>query len=237
MYKDQTVLAVVPARGGSKGIKLKNLQPLAGVPLVARVGHVIRAAPWVDRAIVSTDHPEIAAAAAQGGLDVPFMRPAALSGDRIADWDVLHDALTKLEEMDRRAYDIILLLQPTSPLRRPEHLQAAVAKLVEGGYDSVWSVSPSDARFHPLKQLAIDGEDLQYYDPDGKTIIARQQLNQLYHRNGVVYALTRTCIMEHGDIRGVRCTHLIIDEPMANIDSPLDFQYAEFLLAQRGDAK
>lgn len=234
MYKEKSILAVVPARGGSQGIKLKNLQPLGGVPLVALVGRVIRATPGIDRAVVSTDHPEIAAAAAESGLEVPYMRPTSLAGDRIADWDVLHHVLTTLEQQAARTYDIVLLLQPTSPLRRPEHIIAALDKLISGGFDSVWSVSPSDARFHPLKQLSIAGDELNYYDPAGKEIIARQQLNQLYHRNGVVYAMTRACLLEHGDIRGERCSFLIVDEPMANIDSPLDMKYAEFLLAQRG---
>ena len=84
MLAAKRILVVVPARGGSKGVKLKNIRPLNGVPLVALVGEVVQQLDYVDRAVVSTDHPRIAEVARASGLDVPFMRPEALSGDRVA---------------------------------------------------------------------------------------------------------------------------------------------------------
>ncbi|MCK4379017.1 MAG: acylneuraminate cytidylyltransferase family protein, partial [Deltaproteobacteria bacterium] len=87
MIDGRKILVVVPARGGSKGVKLKNLRPLDGVPLVGLVGQLVSKLDYVDRAVVSTDHPDIVAAAVANGLEAPFMRPETLSGDRIADWD------------------------------------------------------------------------------------------------------------------------------------------------------
>ena len=84
MYKEHSILAVVPARGGSKGIPLKNLSPFFGIPLVARVGQLVEKIPIIDRAVVSTDHPEIAEVAEKSGLDAPFFRPPDLSGDQIS---------------------------------------------------------------------------------------------------------------------------------------------------------
>ncbi len=224
---------MVPARGGSKGIKLKNLQPLNGIPLVSIVGRVVQRLPWVDRAVVSTDHDDIAAAAQAAGLAAPFRRPEDISGDRIGDWDVLHHALLACEELDGCTYDVIVMLQPTSPFRRPEHVEKTVHHLLEGAYDSVWTVSETDSKAHPLKQLVIKDDMLDYYDPQGAKIIARQQLKPVYHRNGVAYAITRQCLEEQKTIKGKRTSAVIITDPLVNIDTMDDFLYAEFLL-QRG---
>ena len=100
MFEGRRVLVVVPARGGSKGVKLKNLREVGGVPLVALAGHVARALPWVDRAVVSTDHEGIARVAEEAGLACPFMRPVDISGAIISDWQVLIHALTEMETLD-----------------------------------------------------------------------------------------------------------------------------------------
>lgn len=233
MIDDRRVLAVVPARGGSKGIKLKNIRSVGGVPLVALAGKVALQVPAIDRAIVSTDHDEIARVAEDAGLAAPFRRPGELSGDKIADWDVLHHALLTMEKVDGKQYDIILMLQPTSPSRTPQHVEATLRHLVEGDYDAVWTVSQTDSKGHPLKQLVVgsDGK-LDYYDPRGAAIIARQQLTPVYHRNGIAYAFTRDCILEQKTIKGARTGAVIIDELVANIDTEIDVEWAEFL-AQR----
>ncbi len=230
MIADKRILVVVPARGGSKGVKLKNIRPLNGVPLVALVGKVVKQLPYVDRAVVSTDHPEIARVAEESGLDVPFMRPEELAGDIVADAPVLKHALLECERIDNQRYDIIVMLQPTSPFRKPEHVTKAVNKMIDGGYDAVWTVSETDAKAHPLKQLVIHGERLDYYDPAAADIIARQQLEPLYHKNGVAYVLARDLIVDKEAIRGERTSHLIIDDLMVNIDTEFDFKLAEFVM-------
>lgn len=232
MLSARRTLAIVPARGGSKGIPLKNLRNVGGVPLIGRVGQICRELPWLDRAVVSTDHDEIAAVAEQYGLAAPFRRPPALSGDRIGDIEVLDHALRASEKIDDVRYDVVLMLQPTSPLRRAEHITGTVTKLIEGGWDAVWSVSETDSKGHPLKQLAVDRRDsaLGYNDPAGATIIARQQLSSVYHRNGVAYAFTRECITDQKTIMGNRTGAFIIDEPMVSIDTEWDIRLVEFIL-------
>lgn len=233
MIANRRVLAVVPARGGSKGIKLKNIRTVGGVPLVALAGAVAKQVPAIDRAVVSTDHDEIARIAETAGLAAPFRRPEALSGDKIADWDVLNHALLTMEEIDRVKYDVVLMLQPTSPGRTAGHVDATLRHLVDGGFDAVWTVSETDSKGHPLKQLVVDGAgSLDYYDPRGATIIARQQLTPVYHRNGIAYAFTRDCLLGQKTIKGTRTGAVIIDETVANIDSEIDVEWAEFL-AQR----
>lgn len=232
MIGDKRILVVVPARGGSKGVKLKNIRPLNGVPLVALVGQVVQQLDWVDRAVVSTDHPQIAKIAEEAGLDAPFLRPDELSGDIVADGPVLQHALLACEKIDQQRYDVVVMLQPTSPFRKPSHVTAAVTKLVEGGYDAVWTVSESDSKAHPLKQLVIDGDRLDYYDPAGAEIIARQQLTPVYHRNGVAYVMVRKLVADHQAIKGARTSAVIIQDLLVNIDTELDFKLAEFMIEQ-----
>ncbi len=229
MRNGKSILVVVPARGGSKGVPLKNLRKLGGVPLVGLVGRVVAQLDFVDRAVVSTDHEAIAQAAEAEGLSAPFRRSEALAGDRIGDWDVLHEALIEMERIDDRQYDIVLMLQPTSVFRTPKQVTATLDTLLEGNFDSVWSLSETDSKSHPLKQLTVTStRDRAYFDPAGSSIIARQQLSPVYHRNGVAYALTRECLLDHRSIEGRRPGALIIDEPVANIDTEDDFALAEF---------
>jgi len=233
MLDGKTVLIVVPARGGSKGIKLKNIRPLKGVPLVAIVGNVVKQLDYVDRAVVSTDHPEIAKIAKEAGLDVPFMRPESISGDIIADWDVLHHALLATEEYDNKAYDVIIMLPPTSPFRQPKHVTATIKKLMNGNFDAVWTVSKTDSKSHPLKQLILNGEIVEYYDPvNGPNIIARQQLSQVYHLNGIAYAFTRDCLVKQRTKKGKKTSAVVVNEPIVNIDTEFDFSLAELMISQ-----
>jgi CMP-N-acetylneuraminic acid synthetase len=231
---NKSVLAVVPARGGSKGIPLKNLRPIGGVPMVARVGYLIKQIPIFDRAVVSTDHDEIARVAEASGLVAPFRRPQALSGDRIGDIDVLTHALSEMEWLDDTVYDIVVMLQPTSPLRRTEHVVATVEKLVAENMDSVWTVSETDSKNHPLKQLAISEDGLRYYDPAGAGIIARQQLTPVYHRNGIAYAMTRDCILRQKTIMGECTCALVLDGHFVSIDTEWDIDLVEFILSRGG---
>jgi len=233
MLLDKRILVVVPARGGSKGIRLKNLQPVGGVPMVGLVGRVVAWLDWVDRAVVSTDHEEIARVAEAAGIAAPFRRPESLAGDRIGDWDVLSHALEACEKLDGCRYDVVVMLQPTSPFRRPEHVTATVEKLLAGDFDAVWTVSETDSKAHPLKQLVIENDRLDYYDPAGAKIIARQQLKPVYHRNGVAYAISRRCLTELKSIKGEKASAVVINDPLVNIDTPDDLLWADFLL-QRG---
>jgi CMP-N-acetylneuraminic acid synthetase len=233
MFKGKKILTVVPARGGSKGIRLKNIQSILGIPLVALVGALVQKIPIIDRAVVSTDHPKIAQIAREAGLDVPFFRPPMLSGDRIADWDVLNHALLEMEKIDNTLYDVVVMLQPTSPLRKEKHVINTIEKLVNENWDSVWTVSVTDSKNHPLKQLKINCGQLEFYDKQGKTIIARQQLDTLYHRNGAAYAMTRNCIINAKNIYGKKTGCVVLEEEMISIDTTWDLKLIEFIFREK----
>lgn len=237
MISDKRILVVVPARGGSKGIRLKNLLPVAGKPLLVHTAELIKGLDWVDRAVVSTDHLLIRDTAIEHGLEVPFMRPTELSGDRIGDVDVLCHALEATEADDGQRYDIVVMLQPTSPLRRAEHVRETVDKLIDEDLDAVWTVSPTDLKAHPLKQLTVDEEGrMDYFDSRGSRIIARQQLEPVYHRNGVAYALSRETLLAGRSLIGERAGAVIIDQRQVSIDTLDDVAKVEAELAGQGNA-
>ena len=234
MIEGKNVLAVIPARGGSKGVPLKNIRPILGVPLISYASRLVCGVPSIDKAVVSTDHEQIAKVGEESGLEAPFRRPESLSGDRIGDLEVLVHALEESDKHYGTHFDIVVMLQPTSPLRRPQHVQACIEKLVADDLDAVWTVSPTDLKYHPLKQLALDADGLVHlFDPRGAEIIARQQLQPVYHRNGVAYALTRECLLEQKTLMGRRWGAVVIDEYMVSIDTLEDFDRVEEILANR----
>lgn len=238
MFRDQRVLAIVPARGGSKGLPRKNLQCLAGVSLVALAARVASRVSFIDRAAISTDDSEIAETAIAAGLSFNGFRPTHLSGDFVADCPVLQHELLAAESADRATYDIVLMLQPTCPLREVKHVVTAVQTLVDGGFDSVWTVSRSDPKFHPRKQLVVDDSGcFDYFDPSGSEVIARQQLSPLFYRNGAAYAITRDCLMRQSSIKGARAGAAVIEEPMVSIDTAADLRLCEFYLADRSSSE
>jgi CMP-N-acetylneuraminic acid synthetase len=223
------ILAVVPARGGSKGIKLKNLKKINGKSLIQIVSEVILKSKIFTNAVVSTDNNLIRKEALKFGLDVPFIRPKSLSGDFISDVEVLRHALKKSESFYKVNYDYIMMLQPTSPLRTKKDLLKLTSMMNKKKYDAVWTISETDLKFHPLKQLKINDGSLNYWDSKGKNIIARQQLNPVYHRNGVGYIISRECLVKKNSIKGNKTGFLLVKTPQISIDTVEDLKKAEMI--------
>jgi CMP-N-acetylneuraminic acid synthetase len=232
------VLAVVPARGGSKGIPRKNLQLLGGKPLVAHAVEVGRAAARVSRVVCSTDDPDIAGAARAAGAEVPFLRPAELALDSSEDWPVFMHVLAWLDHEDNWRPDLVVNLRPTSPLRRPSHVDSAIQLLLDTGADSVKAVCL--ARQHPHKMWLRQGDGT--IEPYLKTAfrlargpdVPRAELDDVYWQNGVVDVTRREVILEQGVLIGRRVAGLVTESADSiDIDTRLDLQLAELLLAQR----
>jgi CMP-N-acetylneuraminic acid synthetase len=143
-------------------------------------------------------------------------------------------ALLEAERFYGMSFDLALIIEPTSPLRVPADITAAVSILLETGVDSVIAVSRLDSKYHPRKVLDIQGDRLFFFDPDGSRVVARQSLQPLYWRNGVCYALTRSCLLEKQQIFTENSVPLVIEREIINIDEPIELEYAE-LLMRRGD--
>ncbi len=223
MYKNKSILAIIPARGGSKGIPKKNLQKINGIPLVCLAGLCAKQISQIDRVIISTDCNEISSVSREYGLDIPFKRPKKISNNSTKDIDVLIHGLVKTEKIDKKKYDVVVFLQPTSPLRTPNQVLNCIKLLIKNNYDSVWSVSETPGKFHPFKQLKINKHDtLKYYLSEGNKMLPRQQLKQSYHVNGIAYVLTRECILDQKTRLGNKTGAFLIREKYVNIDTNYD---------------
>ena len=232
MFKSLRVLAVVPARGGSKGIPKKNIALVAGKPLISYTTELTQTLPWLDSTVVSTDSEEIAEVVTQTpGVEIVW-RPEELSGDRIGDHPVLRHALLAREDQTGEHYDIVLMLQPTSPLRKAEDIENCITQLREGDWDAVWSVSETELTYHPRKQLALSPTgNLGFLIPGGQAIVARQELEPVFHRNGVCYAFTRDFLTGSDSIFSEGKTSAIVT-PGAHIsiDTPEDLATVEKII-------
>jgi len=224
------ILGLIPARGGSKGIPDKNLKELAGKALLAYTAEAAQASGLIDRLVLSTDSKEIAELGRSLDIEVPFMRPAELAQDETAMLPVLQHAVRELEADGWKA-EIIVLLQPTSPLRKAKHISAAVEMLKTNKCDSVVSVVEIPELFAPQKAMRKQNDLLQFWLPDGHTITSRQQLVPAYAREGTVFVFWRDVLMEQNSIYGEKCLPLILssDESM-NLDDWEDWQLAEEIL-------
>jgi CMP-N,N'-diacetyllegionaminic acid synthase len=230
------VLALVPARGGSKVVPRKNVRVLGGKPLIVWTIKQALAATSVDRVVVSTDDPEIAAVAKQHGAEVPFMRPAELAADDTPDLPVFLHALDELAAAGYRP-ELAAWLRPTAPLRDVVDIDAAVALLQATGADCVRSICRED--HHPFWSKRLEGDRLLPFvegvrDAD---FPQRQLLPPAYRLNGAVDVAR--CASVHGaagtlfdgDVRG----YVMPAARSVDIDSELDFEVAELLIT-RGHA-
>lgn len=226
-----SVLAVVPARGGSKSIPRKNLMPVAGLSLVGRAAAVAATLPWLDARIVSTDDAEIAEEALRHGLEAPFLRPAEISGDTATSVDMWRHAWTAAEVHYGRRFDLSVLLEPTSPLRRPEDVTRTVETLLQQDAKAAATVSRTPAHFTPHKTLTLDAAGrIGFYLAEGARHSLRQGIPAYYHRNGLCYALRRQTLVEEGRIIEDDCAAVVIERPVVNIDEPFELELAEWLL-------
>jgi N-acylneuraminate cytidylyltransferase len=233
------VLGLVPARRGSKGVPGKNVRLLGGQPLVAHVAAVARESGVIDRVVLSTDADDIADAGLRAGLDVPFMRPSSLAADDTPMLPVIQHAVASLASTGWDA-EIVVLLQPTSPLRTSAHIRDAVTLLRESGADSVVTVVELPRHLSPDYVMRIDEGRLRPFLPEGARVTRRQDARAAYSRDGTVYACWRRTLDRFGDIYGDDCRPLVIAAAESlSIDSPADWDEAErrLALSERRESK
>jgi len=231
-----SVLAVIPARGGSKGIPNKNLRQVGGRSLIEHTARTAAALGWIDRSVLSTDDEKIAEEGRRCGLDVPFMRPAELADDLASAVEAWRHAWLASEEHYGCRFDISVLLQPTTPLRRAEDVERTVRMMVEGDHRAAAAVSRVPGHYIPEKIVKLDEKGcLALYCEPSATLTARQAFPTYYSRNGVCYSATRDAVVNDRDPVKNDCVGVVIDEPVANIDEPLELEWAEFLAQRMGE--
>jgi len=214
----------------------KHLLPLADRPLIDWTFQAALASRRLDRVILSTDAPDIAAAARAAGIDVPFVRPDGLARDETPMIDVLVHAVAQLEQAGDRA-DAVVLLQPTSPLRTAGHIDQAVAQFEASGADAVVSVVQVPHRYSPPSVLSLDGDRLTPFLP-GPAATRRQDKPAVYARNGpAVLVVRRDVLMEQRSLYGVDTRAFLMSEAdSVDVDTAWDLSVAALALAGRGAA-
>ena len=228
------VLAIVPARGGSKGIPRKNLVPIGGIPLVAHsIRHAVASAS-ITRVIVSTEDEEIAEVGVKFGAEVPFLRPRELAGDDVFDQPVFRHVLETLERREEYVPELVVHLRPTTPFRRIEWIDESVAALgADLSADSIRSVSKPDQ--HPYRMFRI-GEDgllhaLMQSEHPVPYLLRRQDLPPVYYYNCVIDVTRPATILSKNSMTGDRILPYVVpSDEVIDVDSPRDLDIARFLL-------
>ena len=237
MTRKPAVLGVVTARAGSKGIPGKNTRRLAGKPLIAYTIEAALASRAFDRLILSTDDDEAARIARDLGCEVPFARPSELCADDTPHLPVMQHAVAWMRDEQQYTPDWVMILMPTSPLRQPEHIVEAVALAVSSGADSVVSVDPMPAHFHPLRALTVDEQGwarLYVGDrPVRERPVRRQGMPEAWVFNGAIY-LFRAGLLTAPEpsLYGDRVAAYPMAPPSGhNIDDEADWVEAERILS------
>lgn len=224
MFKPR-VLAVITARGGSKGFPGKNLHIVRGAPLIAWTIQAAQESSLVDHVILSSDDNEIIETARRYGCDAPFVRPDKLSSDTASSSDVLIHALNEVEEF----FDIVVLLQPTSPLRTKADIDGSIEMILKTGAAAVISVRP--ARISPFWLLNLNSEGLIVpLFPEGERHYRRQDMPEVYTPNGAIYAITTEKFVREKTLFPLETRGWIMPpERSIDIDTIEDIEYLDYL--------
>jgi CMP-N-acetylneuraminic acid synthetase len=235
------ILAVIPARGGSKGVPRKNIRPLLGKPLLSWMLAAAEKSKYITRIIVATDDDEIASIARSLGAEVPYMQPPEVSHDLATDVEYLSYALSVLREKEGYVPDIILRLPPTSPLCTSEHIDMGIKVLLaDPGLDAVRPICETPK--HPYKFWKIH-EDQKHLEPflpksftgfDEPHNLQRQRFPKVYMHTGAMDVIRCDTLMKQRSTSGKKLGYFHMSlEDSVNIDHPLDFEIAELLMKKR----
>jgi CMP-N-acetylneuraminic acid synthetase len=233
------IIAVIPARGGSKGVPRKNIRPVCGKPLIAyTIETALAARELFRRVLVSTDDAEIAEVSRRWGAEVPFLRPSELANDKAPMIPVIQHAIRFAENDENVQYDWVCLLQPTEPFRTLTDIQNALAIAMTGGCDSVISVVQVFS-VHPILMKRIeDGRLLPFCIEEKEGTRRQDYAPDAYMRNGAIYLSRRDVIMERHSIWGdIIHPYVMPPERSVGIDSELDFKLVELLMRQQLELK
>jgi CMP-N,N'-diacetyllegionaminic acid synthase len=232
-----TVLGLITARGGSKGIARKNLAPVGGKPMIAWSIEAARAARGVDRVVVSTDDTEIAEVSRRYGAEVPFVRPADLAQDDSSHLDVILHCVDWLAAEEKCQFEYVMLLQPTSPLRTAEDIDAAAKLAVEENAESVISVCETHHHPYLTTRIADDGTltDFMSGTPEpGTSSIRRQDMPVAYFINGAIYLVRNDVLLEQRTLLPARTLpYLMPQERSWQVDEPADLRLVDWVLRDR----
>jgi len=231
MIQGKTVLAYIPARSGSKGIKDKNIADLGGKPLIAHTIEAAKKSKYVDRLLFTTDSQKYADIAVQHGAEAPFLRPDHLASDTAVEMDTTIHLMNWIEENEGKKYDFIVRLQATSPLRDAEDIDKAIEKAVEREADTIISVSEAPTPIDWINVLPED-ESMIGFRKRSTEKMNRQTIPTYYQLNGAIYIATWKQIKEkrswYDCVRSF--AYILAKEKAVDIDEPIDLELARVLV-------
>ena len=218
--------ALIPARGGSKGIPRKNIKTIAGKPLIVWTIEAALRSPMLRAVVVSTDDPEIAEVARRAGAQVPFMRPAQLAQDQTPGLDPVLHALDQLPQ-----YDSVLLLQPTSPLRTTDDIEGFLNLVAQKKTPSAVSVTEADT--HPYWTYRLNTDQTMARFVDVAPVARRQDLPAVFSLNGAMYFAEANWLHDSGSLVSAETlAYVMSKEHSVDLDTPFDWKFAELLLKE-----
>lgn len=237
MIDGKSVLAVIPARGNSKGLPGKNLLPLAGKPLIAWSIEVALASKYVDFVLVSTDSEAIAKVSREAGANVPFLRPKNLASDTSPTIDALDHAINYCSENLGKEFDLTVLLEPTSPLRDVNDVDEALEELNSAqNAESIVGVCRTESQNPAFLVRRNEAGFLSGYSEGGMKAIRRQDIEDIYFFEGSIYASTTNCLLERRTFYHENTVGFVMPKwKSLEIDDQEDFVMAEALMKLRGD--
>ena len=224
MFLNKKILALVPARGGSKGIKYKNLKKINGISLIGHTYKFIKLSNFFDEMYLSTESQKINLEAKKYNFKTIF-RSKKLSGDYISDYSIIKSVLTN-KIIKKQKFDYLVYLQPTSPLRRVSHIKKTFRKMIDEKYDAAISVTKISDKYHPKKVFNLKNKYLNLYLESGKRVFARQHLDQVFIRNGVFYIFKISSFLKESDIYLKKTYASITNYKTVNIDTYKDLREA-----------
>ncbi len=236
MYKGRSFLGIIPARGGSKGLPRKNIRPLLGKPLIVWTIEKALKSKYLDEVIVSTDDEEIAEISKRHGAKIPFIRPKELAQDETPTYDVIEHAINFYRKNLNREFDYIVLLEPTSPLRKDEDIDSAIRKIIKNEkiYTSLVSVGKVHLE-HPSLMKKIKGKYLIPYLKRKKQAKRRQELEDVYFPYGVVYISKTQTLLKYRTFYQEKTGFYLIERWQCyEIDDIYDFICVEAILKEIG---
>ena len=228
------ILGIIPARGGSKGVRGKNIKLLNGKPLLAYTAEIALQSKYLSKIILSSDDQAIIAVAKSIGIQVPFIRPSALAGDQTPTIDVIIHALQWFESQDV-FFDAVCLLQVTSPFRMVEFLDKAITKFIASGCDSLVSVQKVPHEYNPHWTFEVNPEgNLNIATGEDKIISRRQELPAAFHRDGSIYLTKTAVLLQQHSLYGKSISFIESQaEFYVNIDTLTDWEKAEQMIINK----
>lgn len=232
MYKNKKILAIIPARGGSKRLPGKNIKKILGKPLIGYAIEAIKKSNYVDRIVVSTDDRKIAAISQRHGAETPFLRPAELASDTVPTLPAFQHAVKYFETNMGFRPDIVVIVQPTSPLVRSEDVDGAIEKMVKTKTNSCFTVCEISQR--PEWMYYLDNNKPRLFLPNRWENKRSQDLPKLGIINGSVYVVNYETLMKKNKVRDKNTSiYIVPKERSVDIDDLLDFELAEFLMSRQ----